>query len=172
MSCYSLSVFLILFSCFGIIVFSYLFFNFKHNWSFLVPSYILTFRKSSSSSKMTVFWDAAPCSLVEIERCFRGQFLWDYTAQHPGRQSSSYLLLWELDLTKFWLLLWTYSGKFKTKKNITWKYIWWFVTWTSEGILCHTWPQIQEIMLQCSVGLDKMILKVWVYIGSGRMSYD
>jgi hypothetical protein len=81
-----------------------------------------------ASMKMTVFWDAAPCSLIETDWCFRGayclqhqglieidwcfraayclqhhgncpggskhlwnisQFLWDYTAQHPRRQSSS-----------------------------------------------------------------------------------
>jgi hypothetical protein len=54
--------------------------------------------------KMTVFWDVAPCSFVEIDRRFRGayclqhqgskhiwnvwnvsQFLRDYTAQHPRR---------------------------------------------------------------------------------------
>jgi hypothetical protein len=49
--------------------------------------------------EMTVFWYVAPCSLVEIDRRFRGvyclhhqsvgQFLQDYTAQHPRRQSSS-----------------------------------------------------------------------------------
>jgi hypothetical protein len=57
--------------------------------------------------KMTVFRDVAPCSLAEIDWLFRGayclhsddggsthlwntgQFLWDYTMQHPRRQSSS-----------------------------------------------------------------------------------
>jgi hypothetical protein len=59
--------------------------------------------------KMTVFWDVALCSLVETNRRFRdthclhyqgddggskhllnvGQFLRDYMAQHPTRQSSS-----------------------------------------------------------------------------------
>jgi hypothetical protein len=54
---------------------------------------------------MTVFWDVAPCSLVEIDRRFSGayclhhqddgidskhlqnfrQFLQDYTVQHPRR---------------------------------------------------------------------------------------
>jgi hypothetical protein len=55
------------------------------------------------SLKMSVFWDVAPCSLVEIDvldllthRPYRGskhlwnigQFLPDYTVQHPRRQSS------------------------------------------------------------------------------------
>jgi hypothetical protein len=69
-----------------------------------------------SSLKMTIFWDAAPFSLIQIDGCFRcaycihhqdsspddggrehflniGQFLPDYMAQHPRRQSSSYSLL-------------------------------------------------------------------------------
>jgi hypothetical protein len=59
------------------------------------------------SMKMTVFWDVAPCSLADADRCFKGdyclqhrpdeggskrlrnvgQFLPDYTVQHPRRQS-------------------------------------------------------------------------------------
>jgi hypothetical protein len=62
------------------------------------------------SMKMTVFWGVVPFSLVEIDQHFRGayclhdqggddggskhlwnvsRFLWDYTAAHPRRQSSS-----------------------------------------------------------------------------------
>jgi hypothetical protein len=70
--------------------------------------------------KMTVFWDAVPCSLVEVYRRFRGAYclhhrpdggskhLWnvgkltDYTAQHPSRQSPSYLPLWELEISLEW----------------------------------------------------------------------
>jgi hypothetical protein len=58
--------------------------------------------------KKPIFWDVAPCSLIEIDRCFWrayclhnrgpdgfGQFLRDYTAQHPRRQASSTLrTLW------------------------------------------------------------------------------
>jgi hypothetical protein len=41
---------------------------------------------------MTVFWDVAPCSLVEVYRRFRGACCLhhqgnEYTAQHPRRQS-------------------------------------------------------------------------------------
>jgi hypothetical protein len=57
--------------------------------------------------KMTIFWDVASYSLVEMDRRFRGaqgdgpddggskhprnvdQLLRDYTTQHPRRQSSS-----------------------------------------------------------------------------------
>jgi hypothetical protein len=39
--------------------------------------------------KTAVFWDDAPCSLVEVYRRFRGQFLEDYATQHPGRQHFS-----------------------------------------------------------------------------------
>jgi hypothetical protein len=34
---------------------------------------------------MAVFWDVAPCSLVDVYRRFRGK-LPDYTAQHSRRQ--------------------------------------------------------------------------------------
>jgi hypothetical protein len=71
---------------------------------------------TAASMKMTIFWDAAPCSLVETDRRFRGahclhhhgdewvlrpngggskhlwnisQFLPDYMAHHPRRQSPS-----------------------------------------------------------------------------------
>jgi hypothetical protein len=64
--------------------------------------------------KIIIYWDIAPCSLVEINQCFRGayclhhqgndggskhlwnigKFLWDYMAQHPRRQSSSYSMPW------------------------------------------------------------------------------
>jgi hypothetical protein len=56
---------------------------------------------------VTVLWDVAPCSLVEIERrftgayCFHqqgGQFLRDYTAQHPTRQSFSVYLRSKTDI--------------------------------------------------------------------------
>jgi hypothetical protein len=46
--------------------------------------------------KITIFWDAVSCSLVEVYQRFRGskhlwnvgRFLPDYMAQHPRRQSS------------------------------------------------------------------------------------
>jgi hypothetical protein len=63
--------------------------------------------------KMTVFWHAAPCILVQVNRSFRGvyclhhqgdeenvgKFLPDYTAQHPRRQSSSDLPPWEHEIS-------------------------------------------------------------------------
>jgi hypothetical protein len=61
-----------------------------------------------------VFWDVAPCSLVEVYRRFRdskhlwdaGKLLPDYTAQHPRRQSFSYLPPWEPDISPVsWCLL-------------------------------------------------------------------
>jgi hypothetical protein len=58
---------------------------------------------TAASIKMAVFWDVAPCSLVDIDRRFRahlwnvGQFLQDYTAQHPRRQSS----LWNASSCNF-----------------------------------------------------------------------
>jgi hypothetical protein len=40
-----------------------------------------------------LFWDVAPCSLVEIDQCFRGAYCLHhqgyYTVQHPRKQSSS-----------------------------------------------------------------------------------
>jgi hypothetical protein len=67
-----------------------------------------------SSLKMTAFWEVAPYSLVFF-RCFRcacclhhqGKHLWnvsklrDYTAQHPRRQSTSYLRPWEPEISPY-----------------------------------------------------------------------
>jgi hypothetical protein len=61
------------------------------------PAEIINF---SNSMKMAVSWDAALCTLVDTELCFRedyclhhqGQYLQDYMVQHPGRLPSSYLL--------------------------------------------------------------------------------
>jgi hypothetical protein len=52
---------------------------------------------TAANVKMTVCWDIAPCSRAETDRRFRGaycvlnvcQFLPDYTAQYPWRQSPS-----------------------------------------------------------------------------------
>jgi hypothetical protein len=69
--------------------------------------------------KMTVLWNVAPCSLVEVYRRFRGGYYphhrpddggskhpWnvgrripDYKAQHPRRQLSSYSLPWEPEIS-------------------------------------------------------------------------
>jgi hypothetical protein len=41
------------------------------------PRYLPPIRKGqnqNTESKMTVFWDAAPCSLVETDRCFEGTY--------------------------------------------------------------------------------------------------
>jgi hypothetical protein len=49
--------------------------------------------------EITVFWDVAPCSLVETDRCFRDAYylhhqgddsFYQTKAQHPRRQSSSF----------------------------------------------------------------------------------
>jgi hypothetical protein len=45
-----------------------------------------------SSQKMTVFWDVAPCSLVEIERRFRGAYCLLHQAHHPDNGGSKHLL--------------------------------------------------------------------------------
>jgi hypothetical protein len=67
-----------------------------------------------------VFWDVVPCSLVQIDQCFRGayclqhqgpgdeggkllwnvhRFLPDYMAQHARRQSSSFAPLWDTEIS-------------------------------------------------------------------------
>jgi hypothetical protein len=56
---------------------------------------------------MTGFWDIAPCSLVDVDRRFRGAYCplhqgsspWDYTAQYPRRLSSSYSSRWEPNIS-------------------------------------------------------------------------
>jgi hypothetical protein len=63
-----------------------------------------------------VFWDVAPCSLVEVYRRFRGacclhhqamsthvgKLLTDHTAQHPRKQSSSENTLFICMSTQEW----------------------------------------------------------------------
>jgi hypothetical protein len=65
---------------------------------------------TAASMKVADFWDVAPCSLVETDCHVRGaycllimeavsifvtgQFVGDYMAQHPRRQSSSVKNLW------------------------------------------------------------------------------
>jgi hypothetical protein len=87
-----------------------------HGYKFLDGTEEITWK-----TKMPVFWDVAPCSLVEINRRFRstcflhhhhpqwwrhkhlwnvGQFLPDYTEQHLRRQSSSYSPPWELEISR------------------------------------------------------------------------
>jgi hypothetical protein len=75
---------------------------------------------TAANMKMTVFWDVAPCCLLEVYRRLRGvcclhhqgdhfpddrgsKHLWnvdkrlpDYTEQHPRRQSSSNKLIFEI----------------------------------------------------------------------------
>jgi hypothetical protein len=49
--------------------------------TFLWTSKVASFQVLTAvSMKMTVFWDAAPCSLVEIDRRFRGT----YCLHHRG----------------------------------------------------------------------------------------
>jgi hypothetical protein len=65
-----------------------------------VPSIIRQVRfqvLTAASMNISVFWHVVPCSMVEIDRRFKGahclwnvaQFLPDYTTQHFRRQSSS-----------------------------------------------------------------------------------
>jgi hypothetical protein len=73
----------------------------------------------SKQKTISVFRDVAPCSLVKIDRCFRGayclhhqdygegsnhlwnvgQFLRDYMTKHPGKQPSSYSPSWEPEIS-------------------------------------------------------------------------
>jgi hypothetical protein len=88
--------------------------NFLHYLFFLsrVPEKI-------SIEKMVVCWDVAPCSLVGIDRRFRGDYrpddrgsklLWndgqcllDYTAKHYRRQASLYSSPWEPEISPFFI---------------------------------------------------------------------
>jgi hypothetical protein len=52
---------------------------------------------SKDTMKMAVFWDVAPCNLVDIDRRFRETYCLhhqgdgpNYIAPHPRRQPSSY----------------------------------------------------------------------------------
>jgi hypothetical protein len=52
---------------------------------------------TTATANEAVFWDVAPCSLVEIYRRFIGAFYLHHQslmeAQHPRRHSSSYFYL-------------------------------------------------------------------------------
>jgi hypothetical protein len=77
--------------------------------------------QEAKEMKTTVFWDVAPCSLVQFNQRFRGacylryqcdddgsskhlgniaKLLPDYTVQHPRRQSSSYSLPWQREISQ------------------------------------------------------------------------
>jgi hypothetical protein len=60
--------------------------------------------QNKDSLKMAVFWVVAPCSLVEVYSHFRGaccpHHQGDYMAQQPRRQSSSYSLPWEPEISQ------------------------------------------------------------------------
>jgi len=48
---------------------------------------------------MTAFWDMMPCSLVEVDWCFRGAYYLHHHGNHPDYGGSMYLwnglFLWE-----------------------------------------------------------------------------
>jgi hypothetical protein len=78
------------------------------------------------------FWVVAPCSLMKLYRRFRdayypyyqghkslwnvGKLLLDYTAQHLGRQSSSYSPRWEFEISQYIILS---SFPFKSSSRFT-----------------------------------------------------
>jgi hypothetical protein len=39
--------------------------------------YVLKFTNFLTNLKMLAFWDVAPCSLSEVDRCFKGAYLPD-----------------------------------------------------------------------------------------------
>jgi hypothetical protein len=88
--------------------------------------------------KIRAFWDISPCSLVGVDRRFRGMYClhhhhqsdddggsthlwnvgllqWDYTAVYPRRLQSSYSLVWEPEISQHRLCLRTsYWGNILT----------------------------------------------------------
>jgi hypothetical protein len=94
---------------------------------------------------MTVFWDVAPCSLVEVYRRFRGsKHLWnvdkhlrDYTAQHPRRQSPWYSPPWEPESHLNWN---TFSVSFSELYAKTRKF---------PGVLAHARGTYLSFVLCC-----------------------
>jgi hypothetical protein len=93
-------------------------FTLIYSTSLFIQNFLDRFIKPSNT-KMVVFWVVAPCSLVEVYQRFRGacrvmskhpddgsKHLWnigkllpDYMAQQPRRQPSSYLPLWEPEVS-------------------------------------------------------------------------
>jgi hypothetical protein len=49
---------------------------------------------TAASVKFAVFWDTAPCSLVEVDRRFRGE----YYLYHEGDDNSDSTHLWNVSL--------------------------------------------------------------------------
>jgi hypothetical protein len=56
----------------------------SHGWDFAAAA-------AAASMKMTVFWDVAPCSLVEVYRRFRGTFFLHHQSDQPDDGGSKYL---------------------------------------------------------------------------------
>jgi hypothetical protein len=82
---------------------------------------------------MTVFWDVAPCSLVEVYRCYRGAYclyrqgklLPDYAAQHLRRESSSSIPMhchFCFEIIQVWLRKVKYFPSIPVSKKLNWDY--------------------------------------------------
>jgi hypothetical protein len=55
-------------------------------------------------SIMVVFWDGAPCIMVDTERRFGGAYYLHCQAQHPRRRPFSYQSLWKPEISPTWEL--------------------------------------------------------------------
>jgi hypothetical protein len=99
---------------------------------------ILSFNESSfrrPKLEMVVFWDVAPCSLVDVDRRFRGTYylhssLW-----------SSYSLLWKHEISQ------------RPKMFHAWKQTDWETDWQT-----HEWPKESTLSasLFCKLSLKKI----------------
>jgi hypothetical protein len=78
---------------------------------------------TAACTKMTVFWDVAPCNLVEVYLRFRGddggsKDLWnvgkrlsDYTAQHPKKCCLEVSQSWFIPTQRYFTSLWLYFSE-------------------------------------------------------------
>jgi hypothetical protein len=109
----------------------------SHQLSIDFPYYAGSEVLTAASMKMTIFWDLAPCCLVEVYRCFIGiaastikvtsKLLPDNTALHPRRQTSSIFLIF--DPNYYWGL------EFVDSYFIT-LYTWWVSTEACRKLYC------------------------------------
>jgi hypothetical protein len=75
---------------------------------------VSTLSNQEHNLKMTAFWDVTPCSLVEVDLRFRGEYclhhhdaVHDCTALHPWKLSHSYSPPWEPEISQERNLAWS-----------------------------------------------------------------
>jgi hypothetical protein len=133
---------------------------------------------------MAVFWNVAPCSLVEIgqvsemhtfsiirtvsSKHLLCHFLRDYTVQHPRRQSSSYFLPWEPEISPTNNMsgktIWRFFLADMTARHRTRTWSSWILFATADLFILDTVPQYASfpIPLRTEILYSSAVSPAWV----------